>query len=182
MKRAVFLDRDGTINEDVGYFCSIKEFKLIPKAVEALRLLQERYALFIVTNQSGVARNIFSEKDLIAFNAQIERFLKKEDIVINKTYYCPHLKKDGCSCHKPRPFFLYEAARDFDVDLKRSVVIGDHPHDIEMGQGVGAFSIYVLTGHGEKHRSELTASPDLIADNIYDAAVWINERKFWLCQ
>lgn len=173
MKKAIFLDRDGTINEDVGYFCSMDQFRLIPNAIDALKLLQNHFDLFIVTNQSGVARKIFLEKDLIVFNRKVEEFLLKQGIYIKKTYYCPHLPKDQCPCHKPSPYFLKEAVKEYDIDLKQSFVIGDHPHDIEMALRVGAKSVYVLTGHGEKHREELNVQPDYLAKNIFQAASWI---------
>jgi D-glycero-D-manno-heptose 1,7-bisphosphate phosphatase len=176
MKKAIFLDRDGTINEDVGYFCGMDRFRLIPGALDALKCLQKDFDLFIVTNQSGVARKIFSEDELVAFNQEVEALLRKNDITIQKTYYCPHLPEDGCSCHKPSEYFLLKAAKEYPVDLSRSFVIGDHPHDIEMGKRVGARTIYLLTGHGMKHRQELTARPDCIADDIRHAAAWITER------
>jgi D-glycero-D-manno-heptose 1,7-bisphosphate phosphatase len=178
MKRAIFLDRDGTINEDIGYFCSMDKFKLIPKAVNALRLLHRYFDLFIVTNQSGVARKIFSESDLISFNRQIEEFLFGKNISIKKTYYCPHLPKDLCHCHKPSPYFLKEAAKEYCIDLKQSFVIGDHPHDVEMAAAVGAKSVYVLTGHGEKHKSELKKKPDCLAADIFQASCWIQSFVF----
>jgi D-glycero-D-manno-heptose 1,7-bisphosphate phosphatase len=177
MNRAVFLDRDGTINEDVGYFCSMEQFRFIPKAIEALMLLQNDFELFLVTNQSGVARNIFSETDLISFNKQVEDLLHKSGIIIKKTFYCPHLPDDCCSCHKPSPYFLQKASNEYNIDLKRSFVIGDHPSDVEMAISVEARSVYVLTGHGEKHRSELKNQPDHIAENIFTAAQWIQTHK-----
>jgi len=177
MRRAAFLDRDGTINEDVGYICSMDQFRLIPKAIDALRLLQKDFDLFIVTNQSGVGRKIFSEQDLIVFNEQVETFLYKRGVNIKKTYYCPHLKEDGCRCHKPSPFFLNEVANEYEIDLKRSVVVGDHPHDAAMGAAVGASSVYVLTGHGEKHRNELKMQPDLVAKDLYQSVNWILSLK-----
>lgn len=176
MKKAIFLDRDGTINEDVGYFCSMDQFRLIPNAIDALKLLQKHFDLFIVTNQSGVARKIFSEEDLIVFNRQIEELLFKQGIHIKKTYYCPHLPSDRCHCHKPSTYFLDEAAKEYAIDLKKSFVIGDHPHDIEMACRVGATSVYVLTGHGERHRDELIVQPDYLARNIFQAANWIQSN------
>ncbi len=174
-RKAVFLDRDGTINEDVGYFCSLDQFHLIPRTIDALRLLQETYVLFIVTNQSGVAKKVFSESDLIKFNWKIQDILMGKGIRIRKTYYCPHLPEEKCLCHKPSDFFLRHAEKKFCLDLEKSVVIGDHPHDIEMAKRVGAASAYVLTGHGEKHRPELkvVSHPDVIAKDIYEAARWI---------
>ena len=176
MKKAVFLDRDGTINEDVGYFCSIDQFHLIPKATDALKILQKDFDLFIVTNQSGVARKIFSEADLILFNRQVEDLLAENGITIKKTYYCPHLPADRCYCHKPSSYFLKEAAKEYNIDLKQSFVIGDHPHDVEMAIDVGAKSVYVITGHGEKHRSELKRQPNYIAENVFAATKWIQSH------
>lgn len=176
MKKAVFLDRDGTINEDVGYFCSIDQFHLIPKATDALKILQKDFDLFIVTNQSGVARKIFSEADLILFNRQVEDLLAENGITIKKTYYCPHLPADRCYCHKPSSYFLKEAAKEYNIDLKQSFVIGDHPHDVEMAIDVGAKSVYVITGHGEKHRSELKRQPNYIAENVFAATEWIQSH------
>ena len=173
MNKAVFLDRDGTINEDVGYFCSLDRFRLIPQAIEALQSLQKSYQLFIVTNQSGVARKIFSEPDLVLFNKQVEDLLRQQGVLIAKTYYCPHLPADRCPCHKPSPYFLAEAAREFAIDVRQSFVIGDHPHDVAMAAAAGAKGIYVLTGHGEKHRPELTVPPDYLAADIFQAAQWI---------
>ncbi|MFA6635794.1 MAG: HAD family hydrolase [Candidatus Omnitrophota bacterium] len=177
MKRAVFFDRDGTINEDVGYFCSMDQFHFIPKAVDALKLVQNDFELFIVTNQSGVARKIFFEADLILFNREIEDLLHENGITIKKTYYCPHLPDNRCFCRKPSPYFLKQAAKEYDIDLKRSFVVGDHPHDIEMAVSVGARSVYVLTGHGKKHRNELIEQPNYIAGNIFVAAQWIRAHK-----
>lgn len=175
MNKAVFLDRDGTINEDLGYICSLDKLKFIPGAFRALRLLQENHELFIVTNQSGVGRKDFTEEELIEFNRNIENILGQEGIRIRKTYYCPHLKEDNCVCRKPSVHFLREAEKQYGIDLKRSMVIGDHPHDIEMARKAGAKGVYLLTGHGEKHRNEITndARPDLIAADIYEAAVRI---------
>ncbi len=177
MGKAVFLDRDGTINEDAGYICSMEQFQILPGAIEALKMLQADHALFIVTNQSGVGRNFFSEQQLISFNQEVERLLLGHGVHIQKTYYCPHLKEDGCGCHKPSPFFLHRAAKDYDIDLSRSAVIGDHPHDIELAHNVGARSVYVLTGHGSKHRDELAVEPDFIAGDLHEGALWIAGKK-----
>ncbi len=177
MQKAIFLDRDGTINEDIGYFCDPDRLEFIPRAFEALRLLQQSFVLFIVTNQSGVARKYFSEDDLVTFNKYIQDELKKQGIHIRQTYYCPHLREDNCECHKPNDFFLKAAEESYGLDLKGSYVIGDHPHDIELAHNVGAGSVYVLTGHGKKHFEEITAQPDHVAPTIYEAARWIDQYK-----
>ena len=173
MKRAVFLDRDGTINEDVGDLYSEDKLIFIPGAIKALKILQRSFSLFIVTNQSGIGSNIFSEADFSSFSECFNMLLKREGIIISHTYYCPHKKEDNCICRKPSPYFLKEAQRQYQVDLEGSFVIGDHPHDIEMAHNVEAKSIYLLTGHGEKHREELLANPNFIANNLYEAARYI---------
>lgn len=173
MNRALFLDRDGTINEDVGNLYSEDKLIFIPRAIEALRILQKRFLLFIVTNQSGIGSNIFSEADFRGFTGSFDRLLKREGITVRHTYYCPHKKEDSCICRKPSPYFLKEAQRQYKIDTGNSFVIGDHPHDIEMAHKVDAKSIYLLTGHGQKHRKELVLAPDFIADNLYEAVSYI---------
>lgn len=178
MCKAVFLDRDGTINEDVGDFCSPDKLVFIPRAFEALRMLQKGYLLFIITNQSGIGKGFFSENDLLQFNAEFYAVLKNEGISIKQIYYCPHTKETNCPCRKPSPYFLKMAKKDCDINLKNSFVIGDHPHDIEMAHKVGAGSVYLLTGHGRKHQQELSVKPNFIASDIYEAVVWIlNDHK-----
>ncbi|NWG04228.1 MAG: HAD family hydrolase [Syntrophaceae bacterium] len=177
MNKAVFLDRDGTINEDVGDFCSIEQLVFIPGAIEALKILQETFQLFIITNQSGVGKNIFTEEELIRFNRYFDIFLKNEGITIKKIYYCPHTKEQHCLCRKPSPYFIRQAEKDYKIDLNSSYVIGDHPHDIEMAKTVGAEAIYILTGHGRKHRKELSIEPNFVCSNLYEAAIWIMESQ-----
>jgi D-glycero-D-manno-heptose 1,7-bisphosphate phosphatase len=179
MNTAIFLDRDGAINEDVGYFCSPDRLKFIPGAIEALRMLQNDFLLFIITNQSGIGKGVFSEEEFSQFNDYFKTLLKNEGIGIEHIYYCPHTKEENCICHKPKPYFLKRAEKDYDIDLKNSYVIGDHPHDMEMAHQVGANSVYLLTGHGIKHKEELELSfgLDFIANDIYEAAVWIMRRQ-----
>jgi histidinol-phosphate phosphatase family protein len=175
--RAVFLDRDGTINEDVGDFCSQDKLIFIQGAIEALRILQKRFLLFIITNQSGIGKNLFTEEEFLQFSKTYDTLLKSKGIKIKYTYYCPHTKEEDCHCRKPNTYFLKQAERDYDIDLKNSYVIGDHPHDIEMAHNVGARSVYLLTGHGKKHRRELLKEPDFVANDLYEAAVWIIKGK-----
>lgn len=169
MHKAIFLDRDGIINEDVGDFCSLEKLIFIPRAIEALRILQKRFLLFIVTNQSGIGKKVFSEEEFLQFNKYFETLLKDEDVTIKHIYYCPHTKEENCICCKPSQYFLRQAEKDYDIDLVNSYVIGDHPHDIEMSARVGAGSVYLLTGHGKKHKQELSAEPNFIADDLYGA-------------
>lgn len=176
MHKAIFLDRDGTINEDVGDLYSPDRLAFIPHALDALRILQQHYLLFIVTNQSGIGRNAFSEETFLQFNEYFVRLLDSYGIHIQHVFYCPHRKEENCMCRKPNPHFMRKAEKDYRVAVDNSYVMGDHPHDVEMACRVGAGSIYLLTGHGKKHFQELTIKPDLVAKDILEATLWIMNR------
>ncbi|MBI9106243.1 MAG: threonylcarbamoyl-AMP synthase [Spirochaetales bacterium] len=169
--RAVFLDRDGTIIQDRGYLSSVSEVEIFSDTISSLKLLQEEeYELFIVTNQSGVAKGLISNDEVEKINGYIDEQLREAGITIRQWYVCPH--ESGCNCKKPAPFFLNKAAADFDIDLSRSWVIGDHPHDILLAKNVGAAGLYVLTGHGSKHLSNLPIDVPVF-HNLSDAATRI---------
>lgn len=169
-RQAVFLDRDGTIIEDRGHLRSPDEAVFFRDTVPALQLLRRNFLLFIVTNQPGIAEGVLSPPEVEAVNRAIVEHLARFGIRIEQVYYCPHKRSDGCGCIKPKPYFLHLAAKEFGIDLKRSFVIGDHPHDVETAKNVGATGIYVLTGHGAKHREQLP--PDAaVTDGIWQAAV-----------
>ena len=170
MTAAVFIDKDGVLVEDKGYVHKLEDFKLIPNAVEGLKLLKN-YKLFIITNQSGIGRGIYKVEDFINFNDHLIKELKKDGIKIEKTYYCPHKPEDNCECRKPKIRLLKAAEKDFGVDLKKSFVIGDMKSDFELGRNAGCRTVHVLTGHGIKHKEEI--KPDYIADDLLDAARWI---------
>jgi len=176
MKKAVFLDRDGVIIEDSGYIDNIEEVKFFPFTMEVLRKLNEHYELFIVTNQSGIGRGLITEEGVDRVHQYILDELRKNDIEIKELYCCPHINEDKCICKKPNPYFLLEAEKNHNIDIKNSFVIGDHPSDVEFGFSVGATGIYVLTGHGEKHLSELQHR-ELIFDSLKEATEWILKRS-----
>ena len=176
MHKAIFLDRDGTLNDDTMYPHKIEHFKLLPGVVEGLKKLKKDYIFLIITNQSGIGRGIFKIEDMHSFNAHLLAELKKHGIEIKKIYYCPHAPEDLCKCRKPHAKYIFEAKKEFDIDIKNSWVIGDHLHDAEMGIKAGSGSIYLLTGHGEKHKENLKKShikPDFIAKNFLQAADFI---------
>ncbi len=152
---AVFLDRDGTVIEDRGHLRLPSDVCLFPDTCAALRALSSRFLFFIVTNQRGIADGILSLADVERVNAHLCGLLAAAGICIRHVYVCPHRREDACACIKPNPFFLHEAAREYQVDLSRSFMIGDHPHDVECAAHAGARGIYVLTGHGQRHRDEL---------------------------
>ena len=174
MKKAAFLDRDGTINEDIGYLFSEEKLVFIPGAIDALRILQEEYLLFIITNQPGIEQGVFSGKECAEFSKRYEEILRYEGIRIEGTFFCPHKKETGCRCIKPNTFFIGEILKKYPLDLKASFTAGDHPHDVEMGKKAGTGTIYLLTGHGRQHLDELDSlKPGLTAENVLEAALRI---------
>jgi D-glycero-D-manno-heptose 1,7-bisphosphate phosphatase len=174
--KAIFLDRDGTINHDPGYVHKIEDFMLYNGVVEGLKMLKD-FKLFIITNQSGIGRGYYKEEDMHKFNKHLLDELNKKGITIEKVYYCPHAPEQSCDCRKPSPKFIKEAEKEFNLDLKNSFVIGDHGSDIKLAKNSGCGSVYLLTGHGKKHFEEAKKlSPDFIAENFIKAAGWISEN------
>ena len=169
VKIAVFLDRDGTIIEDRGHLRDPSDVVFFPETFEALRKLQEHFVLFIITNQPGVAKGLISRSDVNRINVHLINTLAKAGIKITDIYVCPHSRSDNCVCIKPRPYFVKKAADEYRIDLRRSFVVGDHPHDVQLAGNVGAHGIYLLTGHGRKHLPELPADTDVV-DGIMQAA------------
>ncbi|MDZ7724496.1 MAG: HAD-IIIA family hydrolase [candidate division KSB1 bacterium] len=173
---AVFLDRDGTLIEDHGFLHDPAQVEFFPDTVAALRCLLPYFDLFIVTNQSGVGKGLISLTDVERINTHVTRYLEEHGILLQETYVCPHDRSENCECIKPKPFFLQKAADDYGIDLSRSWTIGDHPHDVEFGINAGADGIYVLTGHGEKHRRELDGNT-IVVNGIKEAVAYILDKK-----
>ncbi|OGP86962.1 MAG: D,D-heptose 1,7-bisphosphate phosphatase [Deltaproteobacteria bacterium RBG_13_65_10] len=185
----VFIDRDGTLNEEVGYVNHPDRLRLLPRSAEAVRLLNEAgLAAVLVTNQSGVARGYFPEKLVQALNAKVERFLAAEGARLDAIYYCPHHPEVGppeyridCDCRKPRTGMLDRGARELGLDLGRSYMVGDSLRDVECAQNAGALAILVLTGYGkgelEYHPKRDRVIPDHTAADLLDAAAWIVARE-----
>jgi D-glycero-D-manno-heptose 1,7-bisphosphate phosphatase len=188
MNRAVFLDRDGTINEEVGYLKSLDMLKVIPGAGTAIRRLNAAgFKVVIITNQSGVARGYFPESLVHEAHALLTAALRKDGATIDGIYYCPHHPTEGnsmhtvqCDCRKPATGLIDRAARDLDIDLKQSFMVGDKWSDVELGHRAGARSILVRSGFapddaGNK-RSAHVEDPDFTAHDLAEAADWILEQ------
>ena len=172
-KKAIILDRDGTLIEDKNYAYKIEDFELLPGVLEGLKLLQTNFLFFIVTNQSGIGRGYYTKQDFQKFNDYLINVLKKQKIEFLKTYFCPHLREDNCECRKPKTKFIDEIIKEFNVNIKESWMIGDHPSDIEFGINAGCRTVFLTTGHGDKHLDELEVlgiKPNLICDNFLEAA------------
>ena len=178
--RAVFLDRDGTINEEVGYLSSIEQLRIFPAAFDAVRMINEAgMKVVVVTNQSGVARGFFDEDFVKAVHATINEMLREKGAFIDGFYYCPHHPTEGigsyrisCDCRKPAPGMLIRASEELDIDMSSSYVVGDMVKDIELANNVGARGILVRTGYG-KNVVSTDIKPACIAEDILAAAEWI---------
>jgi D-glycero-D-manno-heptose 1,7-bisphosphate phosphatase len=169
-RRFVFVDRDGTVIEDRGFVHRIEDYAPIPGAAEALHQLQEAgFGIAIVTNQSGIGRGCFTEAEFHAFQEHLVRDLARQGVRIEATYHCPHRPEEGCECRKPGTALLRRAEQELGASLEESFVVGDKPEDIQMALSAGCHPIYVLTGYGERRRSEL--GPDIpIAGDLPAAA------------
>lgn len=147
MKKALFLDRDGVINIDYGYVHSIDKLEFIPNIFELVKkAIQNDYLVFIITNQAGIARGYYSLEDFKNFQQHIEETFIINGAKITKTYFCPHHPdfSDICDCRKPKPGMLSAAARDFNIDLSSSILIGDKLTDIEAGTKAGVLTNILL--------------------------------------
>ncbi len=181
MKPAIFIDRDGTINEQMGYINHISRFKLIPGAAEAIRLLNKNdYLVIVVTNQSGAARGYFPEELIYKVNKHMKNILLEYKAKIDAIYFCKHLPEDGCNCRKPKTGMIDAACKDFSIDLSRSYVIGDMCVDMELAKNAGIKGIMVKTGYGlgeiEYRLPKANLRPFYIADDLFSAVRWILEN------
>jgi len=186
---AVFFDRDGTLNEEVEFLSAPDQLRLIAGAGRAVRAVNEcGFLAFVISNQSGIARGLFTESDLIPIHAKFQQELGTCGARIDRIYYCPHHPTAGippyrvdCDCRKPRPGMLYRAAKDLGADLSRSYVIGDRIVDVLAGRNAGARGILVLTGYGANAVEECREQgvvPDYIAPSVGEAVDFIlNEGK-----
>ena len=178
LRPAVFLDRDGTIADEVGYLNHLSRFRIFPFAAAAIRRLNDRnLPVIVITNQSGVARGYFPESLVQAVHDRMTQELAASDARLDAVYYCPHETKDACECRKPKPGMLQHAAREHALDLSRSFVVGDRYGDVQLAHSVAAKAILVRTGYGageiEWHAAKWPLQPDFIADDLSAAVDWI---------
>jgi L-threonylcarbamoyladenylate synthase len=172
MKTAVFLDRDGTLIDDRGHLRNPDDVIFYPETVPALLRLQRHARLFIVTNQSGVGNGLITSTEANRVNAHVVEQLRRQGVQIEQVYCCPHRRDENCSCIKPKPLFMQQAAQQYGLDLAAAFTVGDHPHDVQFARNAGATGIYVLTGHGRQHRNELSAETTVVP-GIREAVEWI---------
>jgi len=182
LRPAVFLDRDGTIAEEVGYLNHATRFRMFSFVAAVVRRLNESgLPVIVVTNQSGVGRGYFPESLVHTVNELMTQQLAKAGARIDAIYYCPHTSADNCSCRKPKTGMLERAAKEHALDVQRSFVVGDRYRDIELGRNARARSILVRTGYGEGelawHAAKWPLQPDFVAEDLTQAADWILRRQ-----
>jgi D,D-heptose 1,7-bisphosphate phosphatase len=191
---AVFFDRDGTINVEVGYLDSPERLVMIPGAADAIRFINASgLKTVVVTNQSGVARGFFDEAMVLKIHERIQEFMKERGAWIDRFYYCPHHPTHGqghylrdCNCRKPAPGMLLKAAEELSLSLEDSFIVGDTLNDIEAGARVGVRGVLVQTGYGGESAAMLSAAADCggrvflpayVAATLSDAVGWIMKER-----
>lgn len=181
MNKAVFLDRDGTIVEDVGYLNSPEQLQFIPGSIEAIKMLNEAgYKVVVITNQAGVARGLITENMLQTIDKTLHKWILNNGAHLDGVYYCPHHPEHGvypykqvCECRKPHPGLIKRAHRDLKIDLAQSYMVGDKASDIEAGKRAGTKTVFVNTGRGPEEKPKLKEKPDHMSDNLRQAVNWI---------
>lgn len=187
-RAAVFFDRDGTLIEDVGYLQTASGLRMIPGAAKAVCAMNEHsFLTFVVSNQSGVARGLLTEADLVPIHHRLETELERDHARLDRIYYCPHHPtlgsppyRQACDCRKPKTGMFRQAAEEFGVDLHRSYVVGDKTADIEAGRAVGAHTVLVLTGYGHsslRECREAGCAPDAVKPSVVEAVEFILQHS-----
>jgi D-glycero-D-manno-heptose 1,7-bisphosphate phosphatase len=170
-RRFAILDRDGTINEEIGYVLHPAEVRLIPGSAEGIRRLRELgLGVVVVTNQSPIGRGLLTEQRLGDIHDRLRDLLADADASVDDIEFCPHTPEDGCRCRKPGTEMVERAAARLDFEPSRSFVVGDHAGDVKMGRALGATTILVLTGHGAEECADARPFADHVADDLLGAA------------
>ena len=183
MKTAVFLDRDGVINQnrDDDYVKSWHEFAFLPGSRKAIqRLLKEDVPIIVISNQAGIGKGLVSDATVQEINRRLVAQTSVAGRKISAAYYCPHRVEDGCECRKPKPGMLLKAAAEWDLDLTRCYLVGDAMSDIEAGSAVGCTTLLVKTGRGRKasqERQKWKTQPDFIVEDLAQAVETILRRR-----
>jgi D-glycero-D-manno-heptose 1,7-bisphosphate phosphatase len=181
LSKAVFLDKDGTLVDDIPYNVDLDLIQLAEGALEGLRLLQEQnYQLFVVTNQSGVARGYFEEQALSAVEKRLQELLSAAEVQLSGFYYCPHHPAGNipqysvvCSCRKPQPGLLQKAALEHRINLAASWLVGDILNDVEAGNRAGCRTVLIDNGNETEWVLNPRRHPDFMVKNLYEAAATI---------
>jgi len=177
--RAVFIDRDGTINANIGYIDSPNDLKIYNGVAKGIKLLnKEGFKVIIITNQSGLSRGFFSEETLEKIHGKMKRELSEKGAKIDEIYYCPHHPDENCNCRKPKPGLIKKAIADLDIEAEKSFIIGDRMLDVEAGHKTKCKTVLVPENK-EKVDIEMKESniePDIVCKDFYSGVKWIIEN------
>ena len=172
--KAIFLDRDGVINIEVGYLSNPNDFKIIEGTIEALKILNKKdFLLIVVTNQAGIARGYYTEDDLKDVHHKMRYVLKQHEVTLIDIFYCPHHPEftGSCNCRKPNPGMILEAKKKYNIDIENSYMVGDTLNDIQTGIAAKCKTVLVLTGYGIEEQKKIgSIKPDMIFKNLYEFA------------
>lgn len=176
-KRAVFLDRDGTVSEEIGYMYDVSLYRVFPWTGPAIRRINESgIKVLLATNQSGVARGYFTERMVHRVHNRLQEEIARARGVLDGAYFCPHLPDSGCACRKPGTGMLLRARDELGIDLASSFMVGDRYSDVRTGHAAGATTVLVLTGDGqaelERHRNA-EIQPEFVARDLAEAVEFI---------
>lgn len=170
MRPALFLDRDGTINEDEGYLSEPERFRLYPGVLDAMRRFQEcGYRLIVVTNQPGIGLGYYTRQEFYAVNRRFLKLCNDAGVQIDAIYYCPHSQSVGCRCRKPGTELIERAVEEQAIQLSGSIIVGDQSSDIQLAKLLGCWGVLVRTGHAGKD-GKFTVTPDQTVDSLADLA------------
>lgn len=186
LKKVVFLDRDGVINYDSpDYIKSLTEFKFIPGSIQAIRdLTLNGFTSIVISNQSALARKMISPEKIDAIHEVMKNAISSEDGKITDIFFCPHMPDEGCACRKPEPGLIFQAQRKYDIELARTVMVGDSPKDIQCARNAGCgLAVLVKSGKDrdvEKVLKTKQIFADHVAENLHEAVKWIlAQRDYW---
>lgn len=185
MKKAIFIDRDGTLIQEIGYLKMIEDLRFTYKATEALRIFHELgYLNIVITNQSAIARGMLSLQELKKIHLKLKALAMEENARIDDIFFCPHLAEGrvgpyniDCDCRKPKPGMIQQAAEKHHLDLTQCIIVGDKQSDLELARNAGVRGVLVLTGYGAQTQTQLS-EPATVYKNLFDLATQINtDRK-----
>jgi D,D-heptose 1,7-bisphosphate phosphatase len=176
--KAVFIDRDGTINIDVHYLDDPNKFEMYPGVGEGLRKLKNNgFKIIVITNQSGIGRGYFTEKQLSNIHKRMKKEFQMFTVTLDGIYYCPHHPDDNCNCRKPNTGLFEQAIHEHNIDVKKSYILGDKILDVGAGKKIGVRTVLIPEPHIKEEflskKNEWEYDPDYIADDFMDAVQWI---------
>jgi histidinol-phosphate phosphatase family protein len=182
---AVFVDRDGTVIEELGYLSDPDKVQLVPNAARSISKLNKMgIPVVVISNQAGVARGLFTAGDLDRVHERVMKLLAAEDALVDAAYYCPHHPDYDvqCTCRKPKPGLLLKASEELGIELKQSFMVGDRLIDMQAGKAAGASTVFLRTGYGQRelqeNQTEVLKIADRVCDDLAEAVDWILDERF----